>query len=77
MSASAACHPRINEIFNVRLTTTDWKELAHAEKGISESRFYELLNELENARQIAKSRIDKKWDQIRRNSGNWYDEKDQ
>jgi hypothetical protein len=60
-----------------RLTTTEWKERAQGEKGISKSRFYELLSELEMAGKVLKSRTDRKWEQVQTRSGNWSDEKDQ
>jgi AAA domain/DnaB-like helicase N terminal domain len=60
-----------------RLTTTEWKDTAKAERGVCPSRFFELMKELEDAGKVAKSMTDDRWQQIRKNSGNWYDEKDQ
>ena len=62
---------------NQRLTTTEWKDIAKAKRGVCSSRFFELMNELEDAGKVAKSMTDDKWQQIRENSGNWSDEKDQ
>ena len=60
---------------NERLTSTAWRRLAQEECGLSKSRFFELLKQLENDGKIVKSRIDKKWEQVRKWSGNWYDDK--
>jgi hypothetical protein len=60
-----------------RLTSTEWQDLAKAENGVPASRFFELRKGLEEAKKIAKSAVDRKWERIRANSGTWYDEKDQ
>jgi hypothetical protein len=54
-----------------------WKNLAAEETGVSASRFFELLKELEEEKKVAKSPVDGKWHQVSRNSGNYFDEKDQ
>jgi hypothetical protein len=60
-----------------RLTTTEWKTIAREEHGLSASRFFEFMKGLADTGKAAKSAADGKWDQIRKSSGNWYEDKDQ
>jgi hypothetical protein len=53
-----------------RLKSTEWRALTREECGISSSRFFELLKDLEQAGKVQKSAIDGKWEQIRPHSGN-------
>jgi hypothetical protein len=62
---------------NQRLTSGEWEKIVREEHGLCPSRFFELKNELKKAGKVAKSISDGRWEQIRKNSGNWYDEKDQ
>ena len=60
-----------------RLTTTEWKEKVAAEHGVSESRFFVLIKRLSDAGKVAKSVVDRKWEQVRSYSRNYDNEKDQ
>ncbi len=60
-----------------RLCTREWSRQCATEFGIGRTRFFELLKELEQGGKVQKSRCDQKWEQIRRQSGNYIDEKDQ
>jgi hypothetical protein len=60
-----------------RLTTTEWKDRADVQKGVSKSRFYVLLNEVIEEKKASKSPIDDKWELLKPKSRNWHDEKDQ
>ena len=62
---------------NKRLSTTDWKDRAAEEQGVSKTRFFALLKELTDAKKVSKSPVDDKWEQIKAKSQNWYNEKDQ
>ncbi len=53
-----------------RLKSMEWRSLTREECGISNSRFFELLKELEQAGKIQKSAVDGRWEQIRTHSGN-------
>ena len=53
-----------------RLESMEWRSLTREECGISSSRFFELLKELEQAGKVQKSAVDGKWEQIRQYSGN-------
>jgi len=60
-----------------RLTAPEWKRIANDERGISKTRFYEFIGRLEEAQKVAKSPIDRKWEQIRKKSRNYGNDKDQ
>jgi len=40
---------------NKRLSTTDWKDRAAEEQGVSKTRFFALLKELTDAKKVSKS----------------------
>ena len=60
-----------------RLTTTEWKDRAQEQHGVSKSRFFALLKEVIEQKKASKSVIDDKWEKIKPKSRNWNDEKDQ
>jgi hypothetical protein len=60
-----------------RLSSTDWQTQCADELGICEATFYKLRRSLETAQQVLKSKIDKRWEQIRKNSKNSNHEIDQ
>jgi AAA domain len=62
---------------NQRLTTGEWRQRAYDEHGVSDTRFYVLKKGLDDAGKVSKSATDEKWEQIRPDSRNWYDDKDQ
>ena len=59
-----------------RLTTTQWKDLANEELGVSRTRFYELKEALKEAGKVSQSPVDEKWEQIRTKPRNYDNEED-
>ena len=53
------------------------EEAAFEEHGVSETRFLVLKKGLDDAGKVSKSAVDEKWEQIRPDSRNWYEDKDQ
>jgi hypothetical protein len=60
-----------------RLTSKQWIEVCLEEEGISQARFYCLKKRLETAGKVQQSKVDGKWEQIRKNSRNANNEKGQ
>ena len=60
-----------------RLTSTEWRKVCSAEKGVSNGKFFELLKGVEEAGKVQKSVVDGKWQQIQHHSRNSNHENDQ
>ena len=68
--------PLLECLRDERLTTRKSQKRAPA-SGVAESRFYVLLDSLENTEKLAKSVIDGKWSRIQKHCRNYDNENDQ
>jgi hypothetical protein len=60
-----------------RLSTAEWRKIAADEQGIPKTRFFTLLKALIDGEKVLKSAVDAKWERLKEESRNWYEEKDQ
>jgi DnaB-like helicase N terminal domain/AAA domain len=60
-----------------RLTSGEWEKLCKSKRGVSHGKFYELMNLLEDRGEVQKSKVDERWEKIRRKSRNPNNDKDQ